>query len=43
MAVTAAISHWDILDTTDPAAPTIMFDESVPRLHHHPRRQVHAG
>ena len=30
MAVTAAISHWDIWDTSDPAAPTLLFESQCP-------------
>jgi hypothetical protein len=30
MAVTAAISHWDIFDTTDPANPTLVWTGQCP-------------
>ena len=30
MAVTAAISHWDIFDTTDPENPSLIFETQCP-------------
>ena len=41
MAVTAAISHIDIFDTSDPENPVLLVHGPVPRLLDHARRQVH--